>query len=72
MKIKVIKSSGEDYWYANRIGEEFEAEEWTKLGYLISNENMGTGQMYPQYCSGIIHDEDCVLVDENEFEKYKP
>jgi len=39
MKVKIVKASGNTYWYSNRIGEEFEVVEHTISKYRVINTN---------------------------------
>jgi len=59
MKVKIIKSKYDDYWYNKYIGEKFEVEESGAVDYIITD---GESEYYSHY----ILREDCEIVNEEE------
>jgi uncharacterized protein YdeI (BOF family) len=35
MKVKIIKSSGDRYWYRDKIGEIYEVDIWDEDNYVV-------------------------------------
>ena len=59
MKIKIIQSTYDDYWYSEHIGEEFKVEENGICDYRITDIN---SEHYNNYISK----EDCEIIEDKE------
>lgn len=60
MKVKVVKCSSESYWYKDRVGEEFDVEDYENHKYnIISGEKE----------DWIIYKSDCEVIQEKPYPK---
>ena len=60
MKVKIVKSSYNKYWYSNKIGEKFEVfkGQWYPDSYTLLNK-----QIFH------INVKDCIIIEEEEMKK---
>jgi hypothetical protein len=63
VKIRIIKCSNPDFWYANKIGEILEVEKFIVDNGSVRYEYNGKDN-YGKYINGLFHSQDIIEVED--------